>query len=48
MFLEGTNIITYSVTDSDNNTVTKNRTIVVKLDLNGDGIPDDDATTPSE
>ena len=48
VFLEGTNIITYSVTDSDNNTVTKNRTIVVKLDLNGDGIPDDDITTPSE
>ena len=48
VFLEGTNIITYSVTDSDNNTVTKNRTIVVKLDLNGDGIPDDDVTTPSE
>ena len=48
VFLEGTNIITYSVTDSDNNIVTKNRTIVVKLDLNGDGIPDDDVTTPSE
>lgn len=48
VFLEGTNIITYSVTDSDNNTVTKKRTIVVKLDLNGDGIPDDDVTTPSE
>lgn len=48
VFLEGTNIITYSVTDSDNNTVTKKRTIVVKLDLNGDGIPDDDITTPSE
>ena len=46
VFLEGTNIITYSVTDSDNNTVTKNRTIVVKLDLNGDGIPD--VSTPSE
>ena len=46
VFLEGTNIITYSVTDSDNNTVTKKRTIVVKLDLNGDGIPD--VTTPSE
>ena len=48
VFLEGTNTITYSVTDSDNNTVTKKRTIVVKLDLNGDGIPDDDVTTPSE
>ena len=48
VFLEGTNIITYSVTDSDNNTVTKKRTIVVKLDLNGDGIPDDDVTTPTE
>ncbi len=48
IFLEGTNIITYSVTDSDNNTVTKNRKIVVKLDLNGDGIPDDDISTPSE
>ena len=48
ILLEGTNIITYTVTDSDNNTVTKNRTIVVKLDLNGDGIPDDDITTPSE
>lgn len=48
VFLEGTNTITYSVTDSDNNTVTKKRTIVVKLDLNGDGIPDDDITTPSE
>lgn len=48
VFLEGTNIITYSVTDSDNNTVTKKRTIVVKLDLNGDGIPDDDISTPSE
>lgn len=48
VFLEGTNVITYTVTDSDNNTVTKKRTIVVKLDLNGDGIPDDDVTTPSE
>ena len=48
VFLEGTNTITYSVTDSDNNTVTKKRTIVVKLDLNGDGIPDDDVTTTSE
>ena len=48
VFLEGTNIITYSVTDSDNNTVTKKRTVVVKLDLNGDGIPDDDVTTSSE
>ena len=47
VLLEGTNIITYTVTDSDNNTVTKNRTIVVKLDLNDDGIPDD-ITTPSE
>ena len=46
VFLEGTNIITYSVTDSDNNTVTKKRTIVVKLDLNGDGIPD--VSTASE
>ena len=46
VLLEGTNIITYTVTDSDNNTVTKNRTIVVKLDLNGDGIPD--VSTPSE
>ena len=46
IFLEGTNIVTYSVTDSDNNTVTKNRTIVVKSDLNGDGIPD--ISTPSE
>ena len=48
VLLEGTNIITYTVTDSDSNTVTKNRTIIVKLDLNGDGIPDDDITTPSE
>ena len=48
VFLEGTNVITYTVTDSDNNTVTKKRTIVVKLDLNGDGIPDDDVTTPTE
>lgn len=48
VFLEGTNVITYTVTDSDNNTVTKKRTIVVKLDLNGDGIPDDDVTTSSE
>ena len=47
ILLEGENIITYSVTDKDNNTVTKNRIIVVKLDLNGDGIPDD-ITTPSE
>ncbi len=47
ILVEGTHIITYSVTDSDNNTVTKNRTIIVKLDLNGDGIPDD-IVTPSE
>ena len=46
VFLEGTNTITYSVTDSDNNTVTKKRTIVVKLDLNGDSIPD--VSTASE
>ena len=47
ILVEGTHIITYSVTDSDNNTVTKNRTLIVKLDLNGDGIPDD-VVTPSE
>lgn len=47
ILVEGTHIITYSVIDSDNNTVTKNRTIIVKLDLNGDGIPDD-IVTPSE
>ena len=47
ILVEGTHIITYSVTDSDNNTVTKNRTLIVKLDLNGDGIPDE-VITPSE
>ena len=47
ILVEGTHIITYSVTDSDNNTVTKNRTLIVKLDLNGDGIPED-VVTPSE
>lgn len=47
ILVEGTHTITYSVIDSDNNKVTKNRTIIVKLDLNGDGIPDD-IVTPSE
>ena len=47
ILVDGTHIITYSVTDSDNNTVTKNRTLIVKLDLNGDDIPDD-VVTPSE
>lgn len=43
ILLEGTHTIVYTVTDKDNNTVTKTRTIIVKLDLNNDGIPDDDS-----
>ena len=41
ILLEGTHTIVYTVTDKDNNIVTKTRTIIVKLDLNNDGIPDD-------
>ena len=41
ILLEGTHTIVYTVTDKDNNTVTITRTIIVKLDLNNDGIPDD-------
>ena len=41
ILLEGTHTIVYTVTDKDNNTVTKTRTLIVKLDLNNDGIPDD-------
>lgn len=44
ILLEGTHTIVYTVTDKDNNTVTKTRTIIVKLDLNNDGIPDDDSS----
>ena len=34
--------ITYTVTDSDGNTTTAKRTLVVKPDLNNDAIPDDE------
>ena len=44
ILLEGTHTIVYTVTDKDNNIVTKTRTIIVKLDLNNDGIPDDDSS----
>ena len=44
ILLEGTHTIVYTVTDKDNNTVTKTRTIIVKLDLNNAGIPDDDSS----
>ncbi len=38
----GNYTITYTVTDSDGNIVTATRTLTVKVDINGDGIPDDE------